>query len=859
MHKTLISNIVVGVSLCATATAAAAQSAVSESQARDDVDAEETIVVTGYRGVAEPIQVTKRQSDAIVDTLTQGEIEKLPDRSLAEVLDRVVGVSSDRGYGGSQPRTVTLRGFDARYNSMTVDGNVIWNSSRNNRGTQLDVFPASVINEINVFKTVTPDMDANSIGGHLQLRTLRAFDGGTGSYLKARAAYGIYQQHDLPDDGRPSFRADAAGKFTFGPERQFGVVLGAEYQRHEYYDKVDEVTGYAQVGGIDVLNGYIYRGIFQARSQRFAAYGKLETRQEDKYYAFLSASYFDDDMSQTFNRGGVYTAASGVTDARQGTGDFASGTGETYFEDYGLHRRTLLLGSGLDYRIGDRTSVNLRAGYTDYDHDEVLARSERFQIGGLSGSYDIGHSIPDANFASASEALRSDAANWRHRTKKAAFSQPMPHEDNVYNAGAEINMNGQESARGFGLRAGVQWRRLDRAFNQTTDTYTLPSGVDYRLSDVLAPRGAAPGVDGIGPVFIDRDAYWQYIMAHADFGTDDALTTDYRLKEDVAAGHATALFATDSLRILAGFRIEKTRFVNSTANVQGGAIVPEVRRFHYTEFLPNVQLAFEPASGLKLRAAFTETLARPDFSDFANGLTISFNTEGVEVISGANPFLEPRKARNYDASVEYYFGGGYAALGVFRKDLRNETFRQRRDTFDQNGALTRIETIPLNSGSASVQGIELSFVKEKFDALPGFLANFGLNANYTFLDGKWNVIFTDGSTRTVNGLRNQPRWLANLILSYNQGRFGANLGYRLRGRTFTGSFGTTAATDLWIDDYQRLDAQASFKLSGNAKIFAEAKNITSSYWVEETGILGTALSTSANQGRSYWFGITYKM
>lgn len=87
-----------------------------------------------------------------------------------------------------------MRGFDARYNSMDVDGNIIWNSSRNNRGTQLDVFPASVINQINVYKTVLPDQDANSIGAHIELRTLRAFDGGTGSYLKLRAAYGQSDQ-----------------------------------------------------------------------------------------------------------------------------------------------------------------------------------------------------------------------------------------------------------------------------------------------------------------------------------------------------------------------------------------------------------------------------------------------------------------------------------------------------------------------------------------------------------------------------------------------------------------------------------------------------------------------------------------
>jgi TonB-dependent receptor len=321
----------------------------------------------------------------------------------------------------------------------------------------------------------------------------------------------------------------------------------------------------------------------------------------------------------------------------------------------------------------------------------------------------------------------------------------------------------------------------------------------------------------------------------------------------------SGVFTTDNFRALVGFRIEQTKFVNESANTVAGVITPVLRRFKYSEFLPNVQLSYEPAPGLKLRAAFTEAIGRPDFADFANGYTVTFNAAGVEVVSGTNPYLPPRKSKNYDASIEYYIRGGYIALGLFQKDLVNETFRQVRETRDGAGVLTKIETIPLSAGSAKVQGLELSFVKERLDFLPGFLANFGLNANYTYLEGDWHVVFTDGSRRTVDGLRNQPKWLGNVVLNYNQGRFGANLGYRLRGKTFTGSFGTTPATDGWIDSYARLDAQVNFKLLPKLTLFAEGKNLTNRYWVEQTGLEADALTGSNNPGRVFWFGLTYKM
>lgn len=820
---------------------------------------DEAIVVTGLRDVSATLGQIKRESLQIVDSLTQAEIQRLPDRSLAEVLDRVVGVSSDRGFATSQPRTITLRGFDSRYNSMNVDGNVVWNSSRNNRGTQLDVFPAAVINQIDVFKTVSTAMDANSIGGHLELRTLRAFDGGTKTYLRARASAGIYEQNGLPDEGQPSLQMDAVGKFTFGPDRNFGMVLGAEFQQHEFFDVLNETTAYSVINGVDVVNGNAFGGIFQTRQERLALYGKLEARSSDQYYGFLSASYFADDLNQTFNRGGPFITATRVTNAGPGTGDFTGATLEQFYEDYRLNRETLLLGSGLDYRVGDTGSINLRAAYTRYDHDEKLFRSERFQLGNLRGSYDFNETEPGLVFDDASRALIANPALYLSRTNRAAFDLLIPHIDDVFNASADFKLNTQATARGFGIEGGIFWRRLDRRFDQTTNNFTIPTGTVLTLSQVLAARTADRPLTGFGPAFIDPDAYLAFLVGRAvpSVATND--TNDYTVKEDVLAGHVAATFTTETLRLSAGFRVERTDLTNGTSSVASGVTAPVTRRSDYTEWLPNVQAIWDPAPGLKLRLAYTETLARPDFVDFAPGQTVTINAQGVEVITGTNPFLAPRTARGYDASAEYYFArNGFVSLGVFRKDLDNETFRQRRDTTDANGVLTRIETIPLNTGSAQLTGLEASLVVTRMEFLPGPLANLGVNLNYTLLDGDWNVVFTDGTTRTVDGLRNQPRWLGNIAVNYDDDRLSGSVAWRLRGRTFTGQFGATAADDLYVDEYARLDAQVAYKVSENIQVFVEGRNLTDEYWIEQSGVTEAALRTATSPGRTYWFGIRAK-
>lgn len=813
----------------------------------------EEIVVTGRPSIAPSLATLRRAQQGLADSLTMEQIEDLPDVSLAQTLDRIVGVSSDRGFGTSEGRTVTVRGFDARYNSMTVDGTPIWNSSRNNRGTQLDVFPSSVVAQVDVFKTVGAGLDANSIGGHISMRTLRAFDGGTQPYFRARTLYGVYDQSGEPNDGRPSYRTEAGGKFTFGPGRNFGVVLGVDYQQHEFFDEANEVTGYTVVNGVDVLNGSGFRGVFQRETSTASAYGKVEARATDQLYAFASLSYFDDRRSEVWNRGGVFSAANRVTGATQGAGAFTGATAEQYFEAYDLDRQTLQIVGGLDYRLGDRSALSLRTSFLTYDHDEALFRSERFQLGNLAGSYVIGQTGPA--FTLTPDPRIVAPTSWVHRTRRNAFDLLIPHQDDVFHAQGDYRFNSHTESRGLGFEGGLYFRRLDRTHDRTTDNWQLSAGTVYTLATAALPGQT---IDGISPTYIDPVAYRDFLQTAGVYSrtTDD--TSDYTLVEDVAALHATAIYDFGDLRLLGGFRVERTRFDNLTASTESGILQPDRREVEYTNWLPNLQATFDISPNLRVRASVTRTLARPDFADFAFGQTITFDGNGFPVVAGANPNLDPRLADNLDLSLDWFVEGGFISLGIFHKDLENETFRERRETRNASGIVVLTETIPLNTGSAKVTGLELSMVKDRLDFLPAPLDGLGFSANYTWLDGQWDVVFTDGSTRTVDGLRNQPEWLGNLNLSYSVGPFDAQLAYRLRGRTFTGTFGTTAVDDQWVDDYDRLDLSANWQLTDSIRLTGQIRNINDAFWIEQSGVEGDSLRAAYNPGRTVWVGVSYK-
>ena len=820
------------------------------------------IVVTARRSIDTPPEEIKRSAVGIVDSITSATIERTSDMTLPEALDRVVGVSSDAYFGTADAGYVSLRGFDSRYNSMEIDGNPIWFSSQNNRGAQIGLFPSAIVKETSVYKTVTPDQDGNSVGGHIALRTLRAFDGGTDPYLTIGGRIGFFEQQGTVEDG-PSGRLYGAGKFTFGPDKRFGLVLGANYQVTRGADVYGGVDGYTQVDAQDQVNGNLYdRSQWDKYTANVAIFAKLETRITDQMYAFISGNIFDETKRLYLQRSAAFIAATTgrtITPTGPGQASFTGGEGQVREFDYDMGRKAKVVGVGLDYRLAELASLSLRGNYTNFSNDTLTRHiGNGFRLSGLSGTYDLNGDVP--SFTASDPARYNVASNWifsnaANSTTAAAYNRTQPLRDKVYALGATLNYNNQARAEGFGASGGINWTRLDRSFDQTQVFYSLPAGSPVlNLANVSEP-GAT--MEGNAAAKQDWDRFWTYMYANGVSRTETAPTTDYFLKETVLAGHVVGYFSGPSFRILAGARYERTRDVTDTANLVRGLPLPTRRSTSYGNLLPNVQVTFDPIERLRLRGAFTKTIGRPDFADFAPGLTTTFDANGVPLNIGTNPNLGPRVSTNFDASLEYYFPNGILSVALFRKKLANETFNQRTEVRDQAGALTAINTIPLNTGSASVNGLEATAAMRRLTFLPAPLDGFGISANFTYLDGTWNVVFSDGTRRSVGGLRNQPKWLANLQLSYDAGPLDFNVNYRLRGRTFTGTFGTTALGDRWIESSNALDLQANFAVVSKLTLTLDARNLTSSYIKQTTG-LNRSVFNSVGLGRSFFAGLRYR-
>jgi len=250
----------------------------------------------------------------------------------------------------------------------------------------------------------------------------------------------------------------------------------------------------------------------------------------------------------------------------------------------------------------------------------------------------------------------------------------------------------------------------------------------------------------------------------------------------------------------------------------------------YDFVLPNLDMKFELTDELVARFSYSETIARPNYTDIQGGVTI----DTLIRISGGNgnrgnPELLPFESENIDLSLEYYFGDvDYASIGYFRKDVKNfigTSTLQDEVLFPAlihpaTGAPATFDvTAPVNQEEATLDGWEIAVQKTFGDS------GFGVIANATIVDG--NVAFDNLSLDTqfvLLGLSDS----ANLIGFYENERFQARVAYNWRDDFFNGLAGASSGTPgpVNVQSVGQWDISASYDVSDNLTVFFEGINVT---------------------------------
>lgn len=271
----------------------------------------ETVVISGQRKALQTAQEIKRDAEEIVDSVVAEEAGKLPDRSITEVLQRVVGVTvqrqrsidNDANHFSEENSGIKVRGLS--WGLSTLNGREIFSAGWPGRDLSWGAVPTELMAGVDVYKNPSAERVEGAISGVVDLRTALPFDyKGTKSYLSFGANYVEISKKASPavsalhstqwenEFGRWGVLVDVAvNNSTYESE---SVGLGA------YYPRTDIVAGQT----VWAPRGASWNNNVGS-SDRSGFYGALQWRKNDMQSAL---TYFTSGSKERDTGSGVYTS-----------------------------------------------------------------------------------------------------------------------------------------------------------------------------------------------------------------------------------------------------------------------------------------------------------------------------------------------------------------------------------------------------------------------------------------------------------------------------------------------------------------------------------------------------------------------
>ncbi|WP_084253653.1 TonB-dependent receptor [Sphingomonas pituitosa] len=869
---------------------------VADAAAQPSVAEADDIVVTGARLQAAREIEAKRTISVISDSISADEIGTLPDFGLGEALARVPGVSTIQNNARGEAQFLSIRGLNADYNLVEIDGVPLPANEVGRRNVSLDVIPSSLASRVEVYKSVNASMNGNAIGGIANLRTRSAFDNGGKPFVGGRFDIGKYDFERTRGKETPSGQAEVVASTTFGPEGKFGAVVSGSYFRRDSaslnsatdnYLYIDPTTGSRLVSPTnDVSNALVApdrrRWLhYDNLRQRYGVFGKLEFDDHQMFKAAFTLADFrhkNDEERQSnaiIANTGVTTATNRYTNFSNVTGaggSVSNANAQVDLAGYAQQRRVRYGDFHADLSPGSGIRADLGVNYaiSTYRQDATFATYRIANTSSLAYTYTL---TPGdfTRFTPANAGYAFDPANYRQFEYGTATDD---NRERALTAQGNFGVNNQAEDRGFGIQTGAYARFLKRRYDYTVLNYRPLATSNYLLSSVDdADARYSPYNSGGQPLlFVDPKAAAAFYAANAaGFAPNSAnavgsLTPDYNLGEDIVAGYVMGRFATEAIELTAGVRYEHTDLRTGSVsgatrnNVTTYTYAQQDQRYGY--WLPSAQANWNVTDHLKVRAAANRTLGRPNYDDLAAREVVSIAGQtdgGGRTITSGNPGLKPRIADNYDLSVEFYANRDILfSAGLFLKDIRNEILtvrNQATETVDgQPTLVTRIQ--PVNASSSRVKGIELNAVVSRMRFLPGPLDGFGLSANVTLLDPTPpTVTLADRvTTRRLTNLFESANTVANVKLFYTTGPLQLQGAWNHLSPILFSVSTTDPLQDRIYAASDLFDAQVRLTLNRHLTVVAQGKNLTDFRPQRLFGPGYGLLREEIDNGRAFYFG-----
>ncbi|MDE8653228.1 TonB-dependent receptor [Novosphingobium album (ex Liu et al. 2023)] len=799
------------------------------------------IIVYGQSANQASALSRKRAADTVSDVLSRDAIGQFPDQNVAESLRRLPGINilNDQGEG----RFVSVRGLDPELNATSLNGVRVPAPESDVRSVALDVISSDNIESIEVKKSLTPDMDADTIGASIEIETTSSFNRKRDLLtLKAEGSY-----NDYTGTVTPKGSLDFSRRIS----DNFGISGGISYYQRKFETDNIEADGWDEDDGRVFPDEINYRD-YDVERKRLSANLSFDFRLGDATTLYLRGIYsqFDD---QEYRRETSFKFDEAPS---SGSGDsvlYDDADGEISVQrslkDRFERQRIRSLVFGGETNDGDwhaKYSVSWAKSSERENGSIDPANFEKgFDGDGLKLGLDFADPRKPLYSVSGSPGAVADFSNpSEFELDDITLTALSDSRDREYAARLDLGRDFQMDGGTFTVQAGAKGRWRKKLYNLEAEYW---ENEDLTLADVLGEQtyritdiSPVLNKNGVRDIFFgDRGAFE---LNPIDSQYDSAVE-DYTVDEDIMAGYLLGRWDSSTLRVIGGVRYEHTKndirantvtlFAEdatlpdgSTAAEDTVLVVPNAFKRSYGHWLPSLNVRWEPSQDLIVRTAGYRSVVRPKLSKLAPRFTIEQNDDNEREGEFGNPELRPYEAWNFDASLEYYLSNnGALSAAFFYKDVKNFSFDVNiDDPGTYNGIPYDEATIPQNGKSAKIWGLELSY-SQAFGFLPSPFDGLITQANYTYTDATGKVP-VDGDPLDLRKitLPATSKHTFNLALGYEKGPVSLRVAGTYRSK-YLDELGDDVSEDRIIDNHFQLDMSAKYRVTQQVQLFYEWVNI----------------------------------
>lgn len=794
----------------------------------------------------------QKNSGNITNIISADQMGRFPDANIGDAVKRVPGITMQNDQG--EARNIIIRGMGPEFNAVTFNGERIPSAEGDNRRIQMDLIPADMVQTVEVNKTLTADMDADAIGGSVNMVSRQAPNG---LRISGTMAGGINPIRD-----------GMIGTYNFiignrKANSKLGYMISGSHNRNVFGSDNVEAVWSKDANGKPFVSNHDIRIYDLIRIRRSLA-TTLDYKISPLHNISFTSSYnWRDDKENRFRlrhryRGNVenpipadliYDAAGNISGykngevLRQTKGGIDNIRNESRRLEDQRVRSFAVNGNHVFGKLKSDWCIQWAKA------SEVRPNERYFAMG--RRSIQVFQNINDPRKP---QAFDNTALSAYTRLGELTEEFQDQYERDV---NAKLNfelpttlVKNRKGKFRFGLRLRTKEKIRDNSFYSYKPVTTIPNISVVPLIDKTNPN-IYVGSAFVAGNFIDPRHLGglQFKNALLFTETDEPskyLAENYSANEIITAGFLEFNQSfSDRFSARFGLRLENTS-INYTGNiVEAEKYLKGVVKLSnsYLDVLPSVNLRYEAEKDFIIKAAWTNGLARPKYYDLVPYFNL--NPNDLELSAG-NPSLSPVRSSNLDLMFEKYFKSvGIISGGVFYKSIDRFFYTYIDNNYTQSKFVTDFPGVnnPIEPGEnwafsqrrngdgADVFGFETA-IQRQLDFLPGFWKGIGIYLNYTYTYSKASGIYNGSGSliRSNVKLPGAAPHMFNASISYETKKFvlriSANYTSSYVDDSDDAGYNANPFFDRYYDQQFFLDANASYAFSKKLRLFAEANNLT---------------------------------